>query len=1037
MGKSPAPRWLVVMLGATLTVANSSHPALAQTGAAGSPRTISDITAILDQQKPDTARAAQTRAQADAQPPDSKDRSALGAFYFQRAVARASLGRNREAIADGEKAVELGTNFFMETSRYQEFVINQYLVVGETKRGIDETERLSRKYEELGRGKGRFFSGNVRIVTAYLAIGDLKQAEVYVKRSQALLAESRSWRNVEPFRSYFEGYTESASARLLEARGQFREAELASRKGQLLLADAIVKSATWVVPRLPGTFESHVDSLLTLEGRVKARQGRLAEAEADMRRALLSRLKAVGKYNIETAQISTNLANVLSEQARFAEAEQLVRSAVEIYRALNYAPSVPAHAVTLNMLATTLFSQRRWDEAGQIYAVLDGATKDWEATRLANIGLGWPRIFTNYYTGRLDEGIALARRLVEREKARVGDNHYDTAVAIATLGAGLVYSRRDDEAIVEFNKAMPILLGRSREDADDRTTAAAIELRTQTVIEAYIILLARNRRVVADAATESFRLSEAIRTRSVEKALSASSARLVAREPALAELVRKEQDLEKQIASGLGALNILLALAPEERSDREVTNQRLSIDQLRAQHKSLRRDIESRFPGYIDLINPRPATVDDIRAALKPDEAFLSFYLGRRASFVWAIPKHGPVAFAYIPAGAADIGKRVQQVRQALEPNASTINDIPAFDLALAHELYTMLLRPVEAGWRPAKHLIMVTNGELGLLPLSLLPTKPVEIKPDGGPLFSNYRHVEWLARTHSLTMVPSAAALRTLRGLPPAAGSRETVIGFGDPVFNAEQASEADNRSTISIAEVSTRGLPLRRRNTPQTRGVENAELSLLPRLPDTADELKSIALALQADPAKVLNLGKIANEATVKKTDLSKYRIIVFATHGLVPGDLAGLTQPALALSAPSLTGTEGDGLLTMEEILGLKLDADWVVLSACNTGAAAGAGAEAASGLGRAFFYAGTRAILVTNWSVHSQSARELVTDLFHRQAVDPNISRGEALRQAMLALVDGKGYTDDKGDTVFAYAHPLFWAPYTIIGDGGGN
>jgi CHAT domain-containing protein len=331
----------------------------------------------------------------------------------------------------------------------------------------------------------------------------------------------------------------------------------------------------------------------------------------------------------------------------------------------------------------------------------------------------------------------------------------------------------------------------------------------------------------------------------------------------------------------------------------------------------------------------------------------------------------------------------------------------------------------------------MVTNGELGLLPLSLLPTKPVEIKPDGGPLFSNYRHVEWLARTHSLTMVPSAAALRTLRGLPPAAGSRETVIGFGDPVFNAEQASEADNRSTISIAEVSTRGLPLRRRNTPQTRGVENAELSLLPRLPDTADELKSIALALQADPAKVLNLGKIANEATVKKTDLSKYRIIVFATHGLVPGDLAGLTQPALALSAPSLTGTEGDGLLTMEEILGLKLDADWVVLSACNTGAAAGAGAEAASGLGRAFFYAGTRAILVTNWSVHSQSARELVTDLFHRQAVDPNISRGEALRQAMLALVDGKGYTDDKGDTVFAYAHPLFWAPYTIIGDGGGN
>jgi CHAT domain-containing protein len=121
-------------------------------------------------------------------------------------------------------------------------------------------------------------------------------------------------------------------------------------------------------------------------------------------------------------------------------------------------------------------------------------------------------------------------------------------------------------------------------------------------------------------------------------------------------------------------------------------------------------------------------------------------------------------------------------------------------------------------------------------------------------------------------------------------------------------------------------------------------------------------------------------------------------------------------------------------MEEILTLKLDADWVVLSACNTGSGAGAGAEAASGLGRAFFYAGTRAILVTNWSVHSQSARELVTDLFRRQASQSGLSRGEALQQAMLGLIDGKGFVDDKGQTAFSYAHPLFWAPYSIIGDG---
>ena len=152
-------------------------------------------------------------------------------------------------------------------------------------------------------------------------------------------------------------------------------------------------------------------------------------------------------------------------------------------------------------------------------------------------------------------------------------------------------------------------------------------------------------------------------------------------------------------------------------------------------------------------------------------------------------------------------------------------------------------------------------------------------------------------------------------------------------------------------------------------------------------------------------------------------------------MPGELNGLNQPALALTAPDVADVEGDGLLTMEEVLALKLDADWVVLSACNTGSGAEAGAEAASGLGRAFFYAGTRALLVTNWSVHSQSARELVTDLFKRQADDAKLPRGEALRQAMMALADGKGYVNASGKTDFTYAHPLFWAPYTIIGDGG--
>ena len=155
-------------------------------------------------------------------------------------------------------------------------------------------------------------------------------------------------------------------------------------------------------------------------------------------------------------------------------------------------------------------------------------------------------------------------------------------------------------------------------------------------------------------------------------------------------------------------------------------------------------------------------------------------------------------------------------------------------------------------------------------------------------------------------------------------------------------------------------------------------------------------------------------------------------------MPGDLDGLNQPALALSNPKLGKSTEDGLLTMGEILSLRLDADWVVLSACNTASGNGAGAEAFSGLGRAFFYAGTRALLLSNWPVETTSAKALTTDLFKRQSENPNLTRAQALRQAMLGLIDGNGFVDTKsGKIVFSYAHPIFWAPFSLVGDGGGG
>jgi CHAT domain-containing protein len=224
-------------------------------------------------------------------------------------------------------------------------------------------------------------------------------------------------------------------------------------------------------------------------------------------------------------------------------------------------------------------------------------------------------------------------------------------------------------------------------------------------------------------------------------------------------------------------------------------------------------------------------------------------------------------------------------------------------------------------------------------------------------PVFAGYRQVPWLARSHNVTVVPSAAAFITLRSLPPGSPKRENLVGFGDPYFSRDQAAlaEADGVQIAEASEAETedevdvvRGQPLKLRAAPQTEKVDKAELAMLPRLPDTREELKAIARALNVDPARSLFLGKESSEKTVESLDLTRFRVIAFATHGLI---------------------------------------ADWVVLSACNTGAGAGAGAEAASGLGSAFFYAGTRALLVTNWSVHSASARELTSDLFDAKAPVP--------------------------------------------------
>ena len=893
--------------------------------------------------------------------------------------------------------------------------------------------------------RGYQFNANKHISFILTAMGDLAQAETYLRRSEALIQTYRTSGRPGQRTAYaergqaFEYSVEHTRAQLFEARGQFRDAEAAYLLAERRRRASIKTIQAAKNPPPVSLLLLGADGLVLAQARMKARQGRLAEAEADARRALLSRLQQQGKYHPATPKFIAGLANILAEQGRYEDAERLTRIAIDISRRVSFRRSGSVQAGLLVSLGRLLVLLGRDQEAAEIYGELERITVNWDPRLRQAIELDSSRIFSLYASNRIDDGIAAARTLLQREIARVGERHFDTAAARGTLAAGYMRAGRNEDAIKEFAAAIPVLMasGHTASD-DDGTLVAARRKRLQNIVEAYLQLLAgRPDALAAASATETFQLADAIRGQSVQHALAASSARMVAKDPALAELIRREQDLSLRISALAGTLNHALGLASSERDEEGIKSIRATLAKLRAERTGEQNEIARRFPKYAELINPKPPTPDVARKALRDDEALLSFYFGQNASFVWVVSKHGPVTFRQIDATAGLIEGKIAKVRATLESSATSYAQFPRYNLEAAYELYDLLLRPVESAWTPAKSLVVVTNGSLGYLPLALLPTAPATAPRDGEPtLFASYRDVPWLARTHAVTIAPSVASLQSLRQIPRASDTREPLIGFGDPFFSVAQAqsSQRGRQTSIESANVATRGLKTDLRAAVRTAGVDRAALSALPRLNDTADELTAMALALRVDPARVLHLGADANERAVKNTDLSRFRVVAFATHGLVPGDLDGLTQPALALAAPDIANVDGDGLLTMEEILPLKLDADWVVLSACNTGAGAWAGAEAASGLGRAFFYAGSRSLLLTNWPVDSPAARDLVGEIFRRHAADKMLSRAEILRQAMVALIDGPGYMQD-GATLYAYAHPVFWAPYSLIGDGG--
>jgi CHAT domain-containing protein/tetratricopeptide (TPR) repeat protein len=387
------------------------------------------------------------------------------------------------------------------------------------------------------------------------------------------------------------------------------------------------------------------------------------------------------------------------------------------------------------------------------------------------------------------------------------------------------------------------------------------------------------------------------------------------------------------------------------------------------------------YPAYKTITDSRPVTIKEIESLLRPAEALVSFYFDGDHGYVWAVTL-GQSSFSRLRINGSELARQVADLRKGL-----VLRDgVPAeFDLGAAHALYESLLGPLETQLRDAQHVFVVPDGPLLRLPLSVLLTA----QPSAGTL----KDQPWVARKFALSVLPSVSSLPAFRRARSAGPAwKRPFSGVGDPDLGSREP------------------------------GISPSGIRLGP-LPETRRELLSMAGTLHAS-AKDLLLGADATVANVSASDYERVRVLAFATHAVTATDVPRLGESALVLT-PTRTD---DGLLRASHIARMRLASDWVILSACNTaGAFESPDDDGFAGLARAFFYAGAESVLASHWYVSSKATTELTTRMLSLYAAAPALGKASALQRAILQLQEGAGGA--------SYAHPVYWGPFSLLGDGG--
>ena len=741
-------------------------------------------------------------------------------------------------------------------------------------------------------------------------------------------------------------------------------------------------------PESPGLAEA-----LDLYGRALMRLKRVDEAAQLFQRSLKIRKDIMGFEHAYQAGSISNLAAVAVARRQYAEAVHLYRKAISLLDAQK------TDFVYANKKLSQGLKKQRATFIGLANAVWNGQQQ---------LGVSPIAAFNESFSASQEAWRTSAAEAIARMTARLG-------AADTPLGRDVSRLQKMADEIISLNE----------EDMRELARWSAVQRQNPAYVAA--------QQAVQQESNKAFKGDKLEKIRQ-QRAVSQERQDLIKRCPPgqpkpgcegsvdkikqmgaeLREMVKADTQDRKPMLDLIEKMNAIDKTLPGYDAFQKARQIRIArSSELGIERRALRKKIVESYPAYAAMADPQPLDAARVQALLTDDEALAAMLVGREKSYIWVVTRE-TAAWGEIDAGERQLAAEVKALRDGLDPLARLRDPdaITSFDFERAHQLYKTLFASIAPHIAGKKHLILVPNGPLTSLPPQVLITKPVPLELTAKEAA---QQASWLIRSHALSVLPSVQSLEALRRLQQSTRQRRPFLGVGDPVLKGPGNAAGSSRG-VKVAQ-----------HRPQqfyTRGLADVRaVSAMTPLPDTADELRAIARVVGA-PASDILLQNAASEPAVRAKDLASYRIVHFATHGLVAGELSGLTEPALVLTPPPEASEDNDGLLTASEIATLQLDADWVVLSACNTAAGSEVGAEALSGLARAFFFSGARALLVSHWAVYSDAAVKLTTEIFARMQDDTGIGRAEALRQSMLKqIAEGR--------------QPGYWAPFVIVGEGGVN